>query len=258
MNAEQNQRIAHEISNWRDYDLCEAEAETATESDLIGMCSKMAALLQELVDAPEAEPVACDLRMDAYYYGFDQTGVPAIDRILSAVACAGKAFHHTSQWQDECSPYVGHVGGTPAEWIQNAANDAARICAAPPAPSVPDGWRELAKQSADALRVFTGHDFAVNLRYRYGENWCEPLNALEKKLCAILAATPTPAEPPADLVRDAERFVALINEAVANAASPIVDAMVEYEDVHGAGNTTLDGFRKAIDAAIERDKKGGA
>lgn len=33
-------------------------------------------------------------RMDAYYYGFDSTGVDDIDRLLSAVACAGKAFHH--------------------------------------------------------------------------------------------------------------------------------------------------------------------
>lgn len=28
------------------------------------------------------------MRLDAYYYGFDSTGVPEIDRILSAVACS--------------------------------------------------------------------------------------------------------------------------------------------------------------------------
>ena len=66
-----------------------------------------------------------ELRMDAYYYGFEPTGVPEIDRILSAVACAGKAYHNTSDWQNGCKPYAGHVGGTPVEWIQNAANDAA-------------------------------------------------------------------------------------------------------------------------------------
>ena len=65
------------------------------------------------------------LRMDAYYYGFDETGLPAIDRILSAVACAGKAFHHTDQWTEDCAAYLGHVGTSPVEWIQNAANDAA-------------------------------------------------------------------------------------------------------------------------------------
>lgn len=67
-----------------------------------------------------------ELRMHAYYYGFAPTGVPEIDKILSAVACAGKAYHHTESWTDECngSPR-GHTGNCPAEWIQNAANEAA-------------------------------------------------------------------------------------------------------------------------------------
>ena len=69
-----------------------------------------------------------EMRMNAYYYSFDETGVPSIDRILSAVACAGKAFHHTDSWSEEA--YDGeapepHSGKTPVEWIQNAANDAA-------------------------------------------------------------------------------------------------------------------------------------
>jgi hypothetical protein len=64
--------------------------------------------------------------MDAYYYGFDKTGIPEIDRILSAVACAGKAFHYTEYWGEVVSEYPGHVGKTPIEWIQNAANDAAK------------------------------------------------------------------------------------------------------------------------------------
>ncbi len=41
------------------------------------------------------------LRMDAYYYGFDATGCIEIDRILSAVASAGKAHHHTEGWTDK-------------------------------------------------------------------------------------------------------------------------------------------------------------
>lgn len=63
------------------------------------------------------------LRMRAYYYSFSETGNCEIDRILSAVACAGKAFHNTDCWNDECDPYFGHVGITPIDWIQNAAND---------------------------------------------------------------------------------------------------------------------------------------
>lgn len=69
---------------------------------------------------------ADDFRMDAYYYYFDATGERAIDIVLSAIACAGKAFHHTECWQDECGLYeTVHRGDTPVAWIQNAASDAA-------------------------------------------------------------------------------------------------------------------------------------
>ena len=66
------------------------------------------------------------IRMNAYYYGFEKTGNEDIDKILSAVACAGKAFHHTESWNDDCQPYTGCEGKGPAEWIQNAANNAAK------------------------------------------------------------------------------------------------------------------------------------
>jgi hypothetical protein len=60
-------------------------------------------------------------RMDGYYIGFDPTGSFAIDKILGAVACAGKAYHHTECWEDETRPYDDHTGNRPTEWIQNAA-----------------------------------------------------------------------------------------------------------------------------------------
>lgn len=62
-----------------------------------------------------------ELRMDAYYYGFHRTGVIEIDRILSAVARAGKAFHLTEDWNEPA--YGGDT--SPVDWIQGAANDAA-------------------------------------------------------------------------------------------------------------------------------------
>ncbi len=65
------------------------------------------------------------MRMAAYYYAFDPTGVRHIDVVLSAVACAGKAYHHTEDWRDNCSPYPHLTGANPVEWIQNAATDAA-------------------------------------------------------------------------------------------------------------------------------------
>lgn len=66
-------------------------------------------------------------RMDAYYYGFGATGIAIIDRILSAVACAGKAYHHTDQWTSDCTPYEHLRGETVTDWIQNAADDAAAV-----------------------------------------------------------------------------------------------------------------------------------
>lgn len=74
-------------------------------------------------------------RMEAYYYSFAPTGVAAIDRILSAVACAGKAFHHTEQWNEDAGPYGDHLRGpTPVLWIENAAEDAARLIRAAMSP----------------------------------------------------------------------------------------------------------------------------
>ena len=68
------------------------------------------------------------MRLKAYYYEFEPTGVEEIDRILSAVACAGKAYHHTESWYDETPSYeLFFRGDNPIEWIQNAAHDAASI-----------------------------------------------------------------------------------------------------------------------------------
>lgn len=38
--------------------------------------------------------------MGAYYYAFDETGCEPIDRVLSAVAIAGKCAHHTESWNE--------------------------------------------------------------------------------------------------------------------------------------------------------------
>lgn len=67
------------------------------------------------------------LRMDAYYYGFDATGVESVDIILSAIAHAGKAFHHTEDWNNECGERGDEriKGKSAVDWIQNAAEDAA-------------------------------------------------------------------------------------------------------------------------------------
>lgn len=71
---------------------------------------QLAALREQVADL--LTPLADNARMQAYYYGFDRTGVGVIDAILSAIAVAGKASHHTDAWADDDSAgyYLGHPG----------------------------------------------------------------------------------------------------------------------------------------------------
>lgn len=103
-------------------------AEETKDGRLNGL-SSCGSSQQAVSPVPASIPDASNdpLRLDGYYIGFDATGVFEIDLILSAVACAGKAFHHTADWQDECPPYDHRFRGAyPVDWIQNAANDAAQ------------------------------------------------------------------------------------------------------------------------------------
>lgn len=61
------------------------------------------------------------MRLKAYYYGFDFTGCDPVDRILEAVARAGKSAHHTDDWNTP----DGADGLSPADRIQQAAQAAA-------------------------------------------------------------------------------------------------------------------------------------
>lgn len=78
-----------------------------------------------------ALPLPENARMDAYYYGFDRTGVGSVDAILSAVAIAGKGSHHTESWCDESDyGYYENRPGLPdatsaVDLIQKAAAVAA-------------------------------------------------------------------------------------------------------------------------------------
>ena len=70
------------------------------------------------------------LSMDSYYYSFEATGIYEIDKILSAVATASKAVHHTEGWWTDFTnsfSYPPHKGACPIDWIQNAANEAAVV-----------------------------------------------------------------------------------------------------------------------------------
>jgi hypothetical protein len=61
------------------------------------------------------------LRTNAYYYGFDETGVREVDLILSSVASAGKSYHHTRDWTEP----GWNDGPSCVEEIQQAADAAA-------------------------------------------------------------------------------------------------------------------------------------
>lgn len=70
-----------------------------------------------------------EMPMRAYYYSFAWTGTRPVDKILSAVACAGKAFHMTEDWGTELTPSEFHSGETPIDWIQRAATEASAVFA---------------------------------------------------------------------------------------------------------------------------------
>lgn len=100
--------------------------------------------------------MAHDMRMDAYYYRFDSTGVLEIDKILSAIAWAGKSYHHTCDWCEDANPYESHTGQSPIEWIQNAANEAAMLYKKRPDNS---GLRKAAEEVVSSLTRWASKPF---------------------------------------------------------------------------------------------------
>ena len=123
-------------------------------------------------------PLPDDARMDAYYYGFERTGVGFIDAILSAVAIAGKGAHHTESWGDPWEGTEYYFRGRPGlpdadnavDLIQKAARQAADAVLAllsQPTPTAEDGPMPVSlpvspgdlETSADAVRrVMREHD----------------------------------------------------------------------------------------------------
>ena len=69
-----------------------------------------------------SDRTAEELKMNAYYYSFRPTGVYEIDKILSEIVSAGKAYHSTEDWNNDDGPWL-----SPVEKIQAAADNAAKI-----------------------------------------------------------------------------------------------------------------------------------
>ena len=113
----------------------------------------MAALLQDLVDAPEPEPVA---RVTGVYGG--HTTVAPID--AAQVLRVGMALY-----------------------------------TAPPAPSVPDGWKLVpVEPTPEPFGYFKAEPFG----------WTDCAETDDGAIALFAPPAPTPAEAPADVARDAE------------------------------------------------------
>lgn len=93
-----------------------------------------------------------EIRMNAYYYAFEPTGVSAIDRILSAVAAAGTAYHHTEDW---C--YPGENGFSQVDYIQQSAVDAVASFTAARNAALEEAAKEVDKLQTMALGMVRRH-----------------------------------------------------------------------------------------------------
>lgn len=131
MNAEQKQRAQEARQEWIDYEWSGADSDA--EFEVVAIANKMAALLHELIDAPEPEQ-------------------------------PNQSEQHLE--------------------MVNA-----------PAPSVPDGWRPFLTDVITAAGLLEHGKRDKGLAGRIG-----------KFAFAAMRAAPTPAEPPADVARDAEMY----------------------------------------------------
>ena len=213
MNAEQKKVALECIRLWGSEDL----------SDCAG--DQMAALLQELVNAPEPKPVA---RVTGYYAGY--LSIATVDgRVLPA----GTALYAAPPHQSE-----HHL-----EMVNT------------PAPIVPDGWRIV--PYTPTVQMLERAAYAVNNRPQPSkyEPSATPAIIFWTAMLNYAPEAPTPAEAQADVARDAERLDWLDER---NAPHGLGWEIIQMP----AGNVhihTLTGdkakfgsIRDAIDAAIER------
>lgn len=270
MNADQKQRATELLLAWR-----------ATAYGI--HADAMVALLQELVDAPEAEPVAkvlhvdgllsnnlldCDLPVGTLLYTAPPAPVESYDGPDFSDGCELEGFPggcarmgcHKPKPPAPNAPVCKTCNDTgecndaePGDMLYNSwpCPDCNQAEAAAPTPRVPDGWRDVLEavlREMPARKDNNGN--APGHGHRIPGIWDSDNGPLAGKPCAwcltwnkakkLLAATPTPPEPPADVARDAERLDWLDRN---------LNAFAETGIPYGSN------IRNAIDAA--RKRQGG-
>ena len=170
MNAEQKQRAMQMLRRFSQANPRTLHADNAAVD--------MAALLQELIDAPEAEPVA---KTTGYYVGH-----LTISTVDGRVLPAGTALYAAPPHQSE-----HHL-----EMVNT------------PAPSVPvepmenialNEWLDKTEWMQKEINTFPVSSL--------GMHRADVMRLEIERLRKLLSAAPTPAEAPADVARDAERWL---------------------------------------------------
>lgn len=199
MNAEQKERAIQLITTWRTRSITTRPDESA----VCGDC--MTDILQELVDAPEPEPVA---KTTGYYGGhltistvdgrvlpfgtalyLAQPAPSVLDELSGRFTAPAKLAADLPTWENGDDPLVG--GGLISRGVVDFAT--VGIWPTKPAPSVPDGWSSFLTDVITAAGLIAHGKRDKGLASRIGKFAFD----------AMRAAQPQP-EPPADLVRDAE------------------------------------------------------
>ena len=273
MNAEQKERAIQLITTWRTRSITTRPDESAAYGDC------MTDILQELVDADDkfktsvlaainaAAPNARHVEVDGQPVFFSRSGDDITDThtLTPCPHCGGSGA------AEDCAPEpepFGYFKSEPFGWTDCAETDdgAIALYTAPPAPSVLDGWRSaIAKEFP--LYDEDGLD--------EDKHCCEWVMLQERKRLHKILAAPTPAEAPADVARDAERYRWLRTHGLQRAWVSLGTDFegdnfasfrcefnlpeppnLPYEDDEGLPWADKD-FDAAIDAAIEREILGG-
>lgn len=226
MNADLKQQIEDVLAEWRNSD-----------DDLFSFeetCDRMAAMLQELIDAPEAEPVA-------YVTGYNN-GYPTIAPINSALCMAiGTALY--SAPPAPSAPECLSTGGMTV-WGDSVSIEKC------------NNFVHLASQAAGFK------DELINTRAELADVARDIRLQVESEFAALLpgvtymdepdGGSPTVQEQIARMAMDAERYWWLTQDHPASEIRKLVDEIGYCLSVRGYGATSA-----AIDAAIERETLGG-